>query len=364
MYDCRPFHFRDCYIDYWLWATVPGILLLVGMVGNTLNIIILSRKRIRKFSTSVYLMFLAVSDLLFMLSSCLPETVNETTGKRLENTSYFMCKTNHWIVHTSAGFSVWLLVLLTIERVLLTKWPYVAKARLSSRNALKASLVMAVMCALFPAHYFFGFELRLDINNFNQTRYNCQPLPGEYYLFDQYPWKVMVLVVLNIIPMCIITAGNLTILATIVKQKRQLHRVAPNTAIGASVAQRRQKSSTRMLFILSSFFMVTTMPFTLFRVYKEVYPAIGAREYARQRLTETITALLLYCNFTFNFFMYFVSGTLFKQEWRCFTADAYVRLRKAFCRSEPPGTRVSVIGPSRQTLTGQTQAHNDTIRSF
>ncbi|XP_052236161.1 pyrokinin-1 receptor-like [Dreissena polymorpha] len=169
MYDCSPFHFRECYIDYWLWATVPGLFLLVGVVGNTLNIIILSRNRIRKFSTSVYLMFLAVSDMLFMFSSCLIETVYETTGKRLEDTSNFMCKTSHWIAHTSAGFSVWLLVLLTIERVLLTKWPYVAKARLSSRNALKASLVTAVMCALFPVHYFFGFEIRLVINHLNQT---------------------------------------------------------------------------------------------------------------------------------------------------------------------------------------------------
>ncbi|XP_052236162.1 C-C chemokine receptor type 3-like [Dreissena polymorpha] len=220
MFDCTPFHFRACYIDYWLWATVPGLFLPVGVVGNTLNIIILSRKRIRKFSTSVYLMFLAVSDMLFMMSSCLAETVHEMTGKRLEVTSNFMCKTNNWIVHTSAGFSVWLLVLLTIERVLLTKWPYVAKARLSSRNALKASLVTAVVCALFPVHYFFGFEIRLAINHINQTRNTCQPLPGEYYLFDQYPWKVMILVVLNIIPMCLITAGNLAILATIVKQKR------------------------------------------------------------------------------------------------------------------------------------------------
>ncbi|KAH3877682.1 hypothetical protein DPMN_001558 [Dreissena polymorpha] len=160
MYDCRPFHCRDSFIYYWLWATVPVLLIPIGVVSNILNIIILSRRRIRKFFTSVYLLFLAVSDMLFMLSSCLPETMKEMTGKRLVDKSNVICKTINLIVHTSGGFSVWLLVLLTTERVIRTKWPYVARARLTCRNALKASWVTADMCALFPAPYFFGYDLR------------------------------------------------------------------------------------------------------------------------------------------------------------------------------------------------------------
>ncbi|KAH3877583.1 hypothetical protein DPMN_001458 [Dreissena polymorpha] len=132
----------------------------------------------------------------------------------------------------------------------------------------------------------------------------------------------MVFGVLNIIPVCIITAGNLALLAALVKQKRQLRRVAPNIAKGCSVAGRRQKSSTRMLFILSGFFMITTLPYTMFRVYKDFNPSIGPREYARDILLESATEMLLSCNFTLNFFLYFVSGTLFKQEWQCIHAPS------------------------------------------
>ena len=50
----------------WIWKIVPVTLLTIGTVGNILNIIVLSRRQMRKYSTTIYLLFLAVSD-MFML---------------------------------------------------------------------------------------------------------------------------------------------------------------------------------------------------------------------------------------------------------------------------------------------------------
>ena len=50
----------------WVWKIVPVTLLTIGTVGNILNIIVLSRKQMRKYSTTIYLLFLAVSD-MFMV---------------------------------------------------------------------------------------------------------------------------------------------------------------------------------------------------------------------------------------------------------------------------------------------------------
>lgn len=45
------------------------------------------------------------------------------------------------------------------------------------------------------------------------------------------------------------------------------------------------------------------------------------------RLIYTVLRLLMYCNFTFNFVLYFVCGTLFKQEWKALTNDICSVLR-------------------------------------
>jgi hypothetical protein len=42
----------------------------------------------------------------------------------------------------------------------------------------------------------------------------------------------------------------------------------------------------------------------------------GELSFARWQLFTVIVNLLLWSNFSFNFFFYFMSGTLFKREWK------------------------------------------------
>ncbi|WAR07712.1 hypothetical protein MAR_017670 [Mya arenaria] len=45
-----------------LWRTVPPIILVVGICGNILTILVLTRPASRKSSTAVYLIALAIAD--------------------------------------------------------------------------------------------------------------------------------------------------------------------------------------------------------------------------------------------------------------------------------------------------------------
>ncbi|XP_052813941.1 C-C chemokine receptor 1-like protein 1 [Mya arenaria] len=348
MESCDPHQFTECLIHYWLWLIVPGIQIAVGTSGNILNIIVLSRPNIRRLSTSVYLLSLAGADIVFLWVATVAKIKQHVTGIIVEDQSQFNCNVRYWIVHASAGYSIWLIVFMTAERLFLTKWPIIARERLTSKNAVIASCTLLAACLLFSSHYLFGKHLETRYRYGNNSDvidvyYRCTPINDAFNRFYRNTWNLLILVVLNVIPVIIIIVGNINIVATIVIQIKQRRKVNPVSKL--SVYGSRKKSTAKMLFVVSGFFMVTTLPFTIFSVLKQKIQIESPRGKARMDLYETIFVLLLYCNFTFNFFLYFVSGTMFKQEWKRLTKKIYdtFYLWVTFTFLRQPRTNVTVI---------------------
>jgi len=66
MSRCETSDMVDCQWTRTLWATVRLGILIVGTVGNIFTILVLSRRRIRAYTTTVYLICLACGDSTFL----------------------------------------------------------------------------------------------------------------------------------------------------------------------------------------------------------------------------------------------------------------------------------------------------------
>jgi hypothetical protein len=139
----------------------------------------------------------------------------------------------------------------------------------------------------------------------------------EYMAFVRHFWSVFVLVIYNVLPALIIIFGNANIIVAIFLRSRGLTtRIHPVTN-PAEVS--RRKASTKLLLILSVFYLVTTTPWCLYIVLRSKLTEFGEEgglSFAKWQLFTVIVNLLLWSNFSFNFFFYFMSGTLFKREWK------------------------------------------------
>lgn len=405
-FNCTHSVYTECKIAFWLYRIVPFTLLTIGVLGNILNFVVLSRRQMRKYSATVYLLFLAGSDMVFLWFSLLPDTIYNITGIRLENYSKFLCRTRVWVCYTSGPFSVWLLALLTIERVLLTKAPVAYRLKLTPRTSFVASMITLLTLATGNIHCIFGFkyyqtrnEIKTEFGD-DLLHFPCTFATKPYFLFFRKTWVLMVLLVLNILPGLIIIIGNMCIAVTVYIQKKRIARVQPtiektptprptahpgtsnainnavprsvsstfqgkqqkniNTNLHASkrgqcasqtktlktdtgqlrthartamtkITQKKSRSPTRMLFTLSIFFLLTTFPFCLYFVLKGNTYDLNDKEIAEWRLFTIIAHILGWCNYTFNFFLYFVSGTLFRQECKRLCHKAKVKLQMCRC---------------------------------
>jgi len=69
-----------------LYVYLSPIVLVVGVVGNTLSLIVLAQRPLRHVSTYCYLIVLAVADTVVLTAGLLPKWIEQVRLTRLVNT--------------------------------------------------------------------------------------------------------------------------------------------------------------------------------------------------------------------------------------------------------------------------------------
>lgn len=95
---------------------------LVGLVGNSLVIVVFSRKSLRKYSYSFYCMMMAISDICLMSYVFIDWTAN-SIGADLRTVGPLFCKIVQFIPRYFGGVSIFLLTAITIDRMLTIVYP-------------------------------------------------------------------------------------------------------------------------------------------------------------------------------------------------------------------------------------------------
>jgi hypothetical protein len=150
----------------------------------------------------------------------------------------------------------------------------------------------------------------------NLQPFRCFFISAEYESFYRKYWSVYFLIVYNAIPAAIIITGNINIAVFILKERFGLT-ARVRSEINPTVANRK-RSSAKLLFTLSTFYLLTTTPWCVYWILRgkiSFQAKLSPKSLAGWQLATVIVQVCLWCNFSFNFFFYFVSGTLFKREW-------------------------------------------------
>lgn len=338
--NCDIFDYAECHVAYWMWRIVPPFLLLFGTFGNVLNIVILSRKALRKFSTSMYLLFLAGSDMTNLVVSLLADAATAFKLFNIIHLNDTSCKIIEWILYTSGLLSVWLLVMITIERLLAIKYPFTAKQKMTPKFAFIACISLFTISGFFTGHLLVGnrivqFEtLQQKSNNASVivTEVFCTQVPESHRQFYNDYWSLMIFTFVGIIPVIIIVTGNVIIAVTVIKVRQT---VLPNIQ-QRIVAQNIHKTPTKLLFALTAMFLCTTLPFSIYLINLDYTQEVDGHNLSKYQLITVCAYCSVWCNYSFNFLLYFMNGRLFKKEWQKIVASTSKRIQEVTrCKSTP-----------------------------
>ena len=298
---------------------IPPLIVAFGIIGNTLSLCVLSRKKFRKLSVSVYLRGLAVVDLSTLLvSDSFLYLLEKTAGNYVRDSQGWACKINIWLSLALPWISSWLLVCISVERVIVVYIPHKAKKLCTTNKAYMVTTFMYLLFLLGNIHAFFKNDIHAG---------HCVPLDEIYYV----ALGGVSIALYSIVPGLVIVICNMVIVCTLIKMSR-----VQKTMSHDKSASQNSKNLTVMLVMNCLFFLILTSPYNIISI---VSYKVAVNENIIFAMYE-----LANLNHAINFFLYVLCGSLFRKElFRMLTC----------AKTEPVSSGRSV--PSAQSETEMTR---------
>jgi hypothetical protein len=130
-----------------------GLIFLLGFIGNLASIATFMRPTLRVTSTGFLFLILAPSDIVFLLVSIFDFIeVGLTQGPILLAYYDSLCRFRWYLKGFIQFFSAWILLLVTIDRWLRTRFPFKANRWCTRRNAAVAVMFVVIISTCLHSH--------------------------------------------------------------------------------------------------------------------------------------------------------------------------------------------------------------------
>jgi hypothetical protein len=215
------------------------VIILIGTVCNILTFIVMRRKKMRHQSTYFYMAVLAIADEMVLIVGCLNFWVYLYTGKNVVLLSNVACKIVCVLLYGTFHFSVWTVVIMTIERFIAVALPLQASHLCTVKRAKMAIVMLALIILLVNVHFLFTHAL---VERHNEM--GCQTTTDAYEMFMHKIWPWIDASVYSFIPLTLLIIFNILIISNLLKASKSMKKFHGNndrrpttSAANASIEQ-------------------------------------------------------------------------------------------------------------------------------
>ena len=279
--------------------SVPSLILsIVGLLANTLVIVVISCSSLRQSVFMTLLIVLAVADNLVLLSTDLlqPGVFGHIFGQAL-----LACRVLMYIVQSSGTMSSWIVVLISIERFTAINYPLKVHIYFSMKRSCILILCLVIFICVVKVYRLFSasIEVRYDIPICLVSR----PHERSNVIFSILDGLLYCL-----IPFCLITILNVMILKRLKSKKAFRAR----SQVHSQSSSHRDRSLFPMMLAVSLVFAVTTFPFTLLLTTSLILEHNGTEWHENNNWVFVLAIGLSNLNHIMNFFFYCITGSVFR----------------------------------------------------
>ena len=350
-------NFPDYRAGLLIWKVVPPFLILLGTIGNILSIVVLTRKSIKISTTmALYLTFLAFSDLLVLYTGLLRQWILYVFKYDVRHLSEAACKIHMWLLFTLRDFSGWILLAVTLERVISVWCPLSAKTKCSRKYATALLIIILLFLLALNSHVMYGMVNKGTVEEHDTGTRSCSVIDTKYGSFYNLTWPWIDVCVFCLIPFSVIVVGNGCILFRVIRSQRKTKaRSVPSINTNQSRISHRsgpkQSSLTAILFTLNTVFLFTTFPVSIYMIGSPPWEESGTvQDYATLDLWWAVVNMLMYTNNSSNFLLYCLRGTQIRQE-----------VKRIFCPKSRQGSNIPSDIYSRTTFNAELASYTPSV---
>ena len=303
---------KPSYSDLFLFLRVWLLLAItvVGLVANLIPFLVIIKSNIKESSIGVYLSTLSVFDSIYLIMTALFHVPSYGFDLNLVEGNKIFCKAYYIIIFVCSLSSAWIIMVMTCERCFIVTNPYsLMSNKILRKRAVVITLIIFVISNIMYIHITVTYDSIpvprvINLSNGEILEYrNVCIYASEYQYFGSKIFSWMHLAVYSALPTVIILTCNVVIIAFVIKAKK-------NKRIQKSKSGKPDASNkmTTMLLVNSIFFLITTLPITIY-----YYWFINSSE-DYNKLPWTILLDINLLNYSCNFFIYLLSGKKFRDE--------------------------------------------------
>ena len=319
----------DVLVSHKIYIFVSLFFVLIGLVGNALSIVVFSSGEMRKVSSNTYLLMLAISDSMYLLSVFFTKILTtlrcmffHNTEADIFNRSVFFCKFLQYLLDLFSDYSTCLILAFTVERFVAVYLPMKFKEICTVKRARLSCLVILFIVAVFIAPYHILFIGRYH-------NYNVCTVLMEHESKFTILYMVEALV-FRIIPVIVIAVLNVFIIVKVSRVTRDRKRRASSKTTCANNnkknrAKKEDKSLqlTIMLILVSTSYVLLYIPvlvhFVLYKLQRSKIILTMSQD--AMLIAQNYTRVLYVSGFAINFFLYTMSGRVFREQLEMILCD-------------------------------------------
>jgi len=291
-----------------VWGYVGIVLSLFGIVGNVITILVLTSPSMRTTSTNIYLTALSCSNIAFLLIFIPSYSIRYLLGYRLyiSNQPPIAFEILLTRLPTTPVYNIILLsiiyltVAVSMDRLILIKFPLKAKQILTQRTTLLTILSIYIFSIIYCIPYW--LEQRYDPESKSCVLTNIGRKIKNYTRIYVY------IPVVYLIPFITLTFINITIIQNLIANQER------KKTLGAKTTKKKQADYyiTLMLVAVIIVFVLCQLPLLVLNVWFAIDPSKASSSLVF-RLLNSCGVLLIVFNTSTNFLLYCFFGQKFRQ---------------------------------------------------
>lgn len=230
------------YIQQIMYITI----IVTGVIGNTFVLIIFGSHFTRQKTFDIYLINLAIADLLGVLIIPIYE-LHFVRGGDFVSLNDIGCKIIHFLKLVSVTASALILLIISFDRFMMVKWPM--RDRLP-RFTLTCLILLPWMLASFHGSIYLSRHLKIvPIGRTHQ----CIAM---FSTADIQAYQTVTFLVQNIIPLIL----NIILYSSVVYELKKSNLIFENNIRETLARKKRNKKTIKLAFIMVVVFLICTVP--------------------------------------------------------------------------------------------------------
>ena len=313
----------DKYSDTLMHGRTGSIIFLIilGLAGNSLTILVTIKQRLIKTAVWVHIMCLAISDNCVLLGHFLYEFSKEPVNYwgHFLNSNHFICKLYFTCYTIFFVASHNILAFMTIQRSITIINPYKETPGQKRGFIMVACIMIYVLVLYVPYGVTLYAVMDIPIGMVDPltgqpvTIKICHTQPWYAKYHEYFLWAETFIML--IIPALSIIIANAAIIVTLIKRSNNKTIQRDNSKV------RKDSRINYMLVFVSSYFVISVSPMIIYvnfvsqYVFEDEVEGFATDHY---NVAWSIITYLNMTNYVGNFFMYCLTGQIFREETKKF----------------------------------------------